>query len=307
MPGLFEVEEKNPHLTWQMLKTVDDSRIDNGRRRLEELWQCFQPYADSYFRHEFARHPHQRFWEMFLCVFLLKAGKKVIAKSDRVQSGPDILVEEEGERIWIEAVTPTTGELGKPDTVPEFEADGEVHTVPDDSLLLRYLQGMDEKRKKLQSYLDNKIISPGDLYIVAINAGGQDGFGVVSGVIERALYPNRTKTLGDPNWMWGPPCQIVKSNGSYVPASVFVREDYQNIAGVIFSPSGIGNLASLTAEFHYLPNPNCDLRLAPRWVQWTREYVLCEGPEHLLLVGLEHSREIARVLGPFPSLPANCG
>ena len=307
MPGLFDLEEPNPHLTWQSLKTIDDSRIDNIRQCLEELWQCFRPYADSNFRHEFARHPHQRFWEMFLCAFLLEAGKKVIAKSDRVQSGPDILVEEEGERVWIEAVTPTTGELGKPDSVPEFQADGKVHTVPDDSLLLRYLQGMDEKKKKLQSYLDNKIISPDDPCIIAINTGDQDGFGAFSGVFERALYPNRTKTWGGTNWMWGPPYRIVKSNGSYVPASIFVRADYQNITGVIFSPSRIGNLASPTAEFHYFPNPNCDLRLEPKWVQWTREYVLCESPGHFSLVELEHSQKIAQVLGPFPSLPVSGG
>ena len=149
MSDLFEVEEQNPHLTWQNLKSVDDSRTNNIRQRLEELWQCFQPYADSHFRQEFSRHPHQRFWEMFLCVFLLKSGKKVIAKSDRVESGPDILVEEEGKRIWIEAVVPTTGELGKPDTVPELKVDGQIHAVPDDSLVLRYLQGMNEKEEEI--------------------------------------------------------------------------------------------------------------------------------------------------------------
>ena len=157
----------------------------------------------------------------------------------------------------------------------------------------------------MQSYLDNEVISPGDLCMVAINGGDQDGFGGLSGVLERALYPNRTKTWGDRHWMWGPPGQIVKSNGSHVSASVFVRANYRQITGVIFSPSAIGNLAGLAEDFHYFPNPNCDLRLEPRWVQWTREYVLYESPDDPLLIEIEHSREIARVLGPFPSLPVN--
>ena len=146
MEGLFELNIQDPHQTWQSLKTADDARVCKIRQRLEELWQYFHPYADSNFRHEFAKHPHQRFWEMLLCVFLLESGKNVIAKRDRVQSGPDILVKERGETIWIEAVTPTTGEPAKPDTVPDFQADGKAYSVPDDSLLLRFLQAMDEKR-----------------------------------------------------------------------------------------------------------------------------------------------------------------
>ena len=303
MDSLFEVRVLRPHFTWQGLRAVGDARICLIRQRLEELWQSFQPYADSHFRHEFAKHPHQRFWEMFLCVFLLESGKNVVAKSDRVQSGPDILVEEDGE-IWIEAVAPATGEPGKPDTVPELQADGKTHSVPGDPLLLRFLQAMDEKRKKQESYLADKIIAPGDPYIIAINAGDQDGFGGFSGVFDRALYPTRTKTLGDPDWKWGDPYQVTKSNGSVVPASVLVGKDYQNIAGVIFSPSGIGDLASPAEEFHFFPNPNCDTRIAPKWAQWTREHVLSGSAGCPSLIELEHGQERARVLGQFPSSPS---
>ena len=107
-----------------------------------------------------------------LCVFLLKSGKNVIAQRDRAQSGPDILVKEAGETIWIEAVTPTPGEPPRPD-----RADGEVYPVPDDSLLLRFLQAMNDKRNRLQSYVDDSLIAPDDLRIIAINAGDQKGFG----------------------------------------------------------------------------------------------------------------------------------
>ena len=107
-----------------------------------------------------------------LCVFLLKSVKNVIAQRDRAQSGPDILVKEAGETIWIEAVTPTPGEPPRPD-----RADGEVYPVPDDSLLLRFLQAMNDKRNRLQPYVDDSLIAPDDLRIIAINAGDQKGFG----------------------------------------------------------------------------------------------------------------------------------
>ena len=303
MESLFEVKVQDPHSTWQSLKTADDARIYKIRQRLEELWPYFHPYADSNFRDEFARHPHQRFWEMLLCVHLVESGKNVIAKRDRVQSGPDILVKEAGETIWIEAVTPTAGEPAKPDTVPDFQADGEVYTAPNDSLLLRLLQGMDEKRNRLQSYIDNSIIAPDDLRIIAINAADQKGFGGFAGVFERVLYPTQTKTWGDTDWTWGIPCQVLKGNGSVVPASVFVKPEYRDITGVIFSPSTISDMVSPMVEFHYFPNPNSGIRLPTKWVQWTREYVMSDSLDHAALIGMEHCQEVTRVLGQFPLSP----
>ena len=125
---------------------------------------------------------------------------------------------EAGETIWIEAATPTAGEPAKPDTVPDFQADGEVYTAPNDSLLLRLLQGMDEKRNRLQSYIDNSIIAPGDLRIIAINAADQKGFGGFAGVFERVLYPTQTKTWGDTDWTWGIPCQVLKGQRFRCPS-----------------------------------------------------------------------------------------
>ena len=196
MEGLFELNIQDPHQTWQSLKTADDARVCKIRQRLEELWQYFHPYADSNFRHEFAKHPHQRFWEMLLCVFLLESGKNVIAKRDRVQSGPDILVKEPGETIWIEAVTPTTGEPAKPDTVPDFQADGKAYSVPDDSLLLRFLQAMDEKRNRLQSYVDDSITASDDIHIIAINAGDQKGFGGFTGGFRQSFVSDSNQDIG---------------------------------------------------------------------------------------------------------------
>ena len=218
--SLFDVKVQDSDPTWQKLKTSDHLKVCKIRQMLECLWHTYQPYADSNFRQEFAKHPHQRSWEMLLCCRLLDSEKKIIAKKDRLSQGPDILVEEADQKIWIEAVTPTAGQPGKPDTVPGLQADGEVHAVPDDSLLLRFVQAMEEKKGKFRSYLDDRIVDPNDLCIIAVNGGDQKGSGGFDSVFELAVYPKRIKTLGDEFWKWDACYLLWKSNNASVQASV---------------------------------------------------------------------------------------
>jgi hypothetical protein len=81
------------------------------------LWGRFYPYADEGFVQDFPVHLHQRFWEMYLSVTLLDAGHSIVAP----KPGPDFGLILAGQRIWIEAVTATPGDAGKPDSVPRFE------------------------------------------------------------------------------------------------------------------------------------------------------------------------------------------
>src|SRR6185295_17497257 len=55
----------------------DSSDLGRIRAGLEELWDGYEPYADSGFREEFARHPDERFWEMYLAFRMLEAGRKL--------------------------------------------------------------------------------------------------------------------------------------------------------------------------------------------------------------------------------------
>ena len=294
MKLLFDLTIQDPNQTWLQLKTNNSPKILKIRHRLEDLWQTFEPFADANFRQEFAKHPHQRFWEMLVCAHLLKSGKNVAPKNARVQKGPDILVKDPNVFIWIEAVTPTAG---KTNTVPVLQVDDNVHTVPDDPLLLRFVQALEEKRQKFRKYLKDGIVAADDLRIVAVNAGDQGGSGIFSNVFDPAVYPPRAKTWGGYERTWGSPCKIEKSNGSIVPASIFTSADSQGITGAIFSPSSMGNLVGSDTEFHYFPNPNSDTRLPAGWLQWTREHIMSDQPA---LIELEHGREIAKVVGQFP-------
>ena len=227
--------------------------------------------------------------------------KKIIAKKDRLSQGPDILVEEADQKIWIEAVTPTAGQPGKLDTVPGLHADGEVHAVPDDSLLLRFLHAMEEKRRKFCSYLDDHIVDPNDLCIIAVNGGDQKGSGGFDSVFELAVYPNRIKTLGDEFWKWDACYPLRKSNNASVQAGVFVTAEYKDIIGTIFSPSTIGNLVDSVIEIQYFPNPNSIRRITVNWVPWSKEYVIRKSSSQMIISKMENRLETAKMLGPFPA------
>ena len=298
--SLFDVTVQSSASTWEKLKTSENPKVCKIRQKLECLWNTYQPYADLNFRQEFAKHPHQRFWEMLLCCRLLAWGKNVIPKKYRPQQGPDILVRDAEQQIWIEAVTPTVGQPGKLDTVPGLRVDDDAHAVPDSQLLLRIAQVLEEKRKKFSSYLDNSIVDPNDLCIIAVNGGDQGGFGGFDSVFEPAVYQNRIKTSGDEFWRWDTPCLVQKSNNALVQASVFVTAGYKGIAGAMFSPSMIGNLANSKIEIQYFPNPNSIRRITTNWVPWAKEYVIHEPSSPTVISEMRYGKEIARVLGQFP-------
>ncbi|HUS54634.1 MAG TPA: hypothetical protein VMY41_11595, partial [Thermohalobaculum sp.] len=94
------------------------------RECIDHLWESFYPFADKDFVSEFARQPDARFWEMYLTTSLLANGKNVRPRAERPKAGPDILVEESGTRVWIEAVTFGPGIDVNPDRVLPLKFDG---------------------------------------------------------------------------------------------------------------------------------------------------------------------------------------
>ena len=115
MCSLFNVECSNSDPLWQAIKEAVTPQHASLRDKLQALWETYKQYADKNFREEFARRTHQRFWEMYLASRLLNQGKTLMPKDDRALSGPDILIEGAGHRIWIEAVAPTSGATDNPD------------------------------------------------------------------------------------------------------------------------------------------------------------------------------------------------
>jgi hypothetical protein len=91
---------------------------------------------------------------MYLTVSLIKEGYEVSAP----KPGPDVGIRFNGCRIWFEATSPTRGEDGKSDQIPDVKAvalgkEPVFQDVPNDKMLLRYLNAISEKRRQHMLWL----------------------------------------------------------------------------------------------------------------------------------------------------------
>lgn len=166
-----------------------DVHCSQARAHCEDLWTDFGEFADPNFRTEFASRTHQRWFEMYLAVSLVRAGHEIAAP----KPGPDILLNANGCRIWIEATCATHGEPGRPDSIPSREP-GQIHREPTDQYVLRIRSALHEKQKAYRSYVNGGVVGRGDVTLVAINVYEVDGVGpYVGDHFRRSLYG-----LGDP-------------------------------------------------------------------------------------------------------------
>ena len=141
-----------------------------ARENCELLWTTYENYADPEFRIEIRGNFDARYWEMYLTTYLIKQGYKVKCP----KPGPDVGIVFARRRIWFEATSPLRGADDAADQVPALKAValGEqpvVDTVPNEKMVLRYLNSISEKRRQHTSWLKQGIVSPEDAFVIAIN------------------------------------------------------------------------------------------------------------------------------------------
>lgn len=161
---LFQVEPANACAAFKNLRAAENDFTVAGRAHCEDLWKDFEGFADPDFVTEFATRMHERWFEMYLTVTLLRAGFAVECR----KPGPDVLITVDGRRIWIEATVATPGEPGLPDSVPP-RVFGKVTATPIRQMALRVRNALSSKEKVFRGYLDKKIVAPEDLLVLAIN------------------------------------------------------------------------------------------------------------------------------------------
>jgi hypothetical protein len=132
------------------------------------LWERFCGFADPHFLTEVRRDFHARFWEMYLTCALQEYANQQGAVLSCPKPGPDILLERDGNRVWVEAVVATNGLPGRPDSVVEPNPDGS-GKIPEEKLVLRYANAISEKYRKYRGYLRDGIIHKNDAFVIAIN------------------------------------------------------------------------------------------------------------------------------------------
>jgi type I restriction enzyme S subunit len=274
----------------------DEERGEKYKSNMEGLWKIYRPYADDDYREQLAQDFHGRFWEMYLTCTLIEKSYGVVPKRTR-SLGPDVLIEDSSRRIFVEAVTPSAGDDTNPDQVPEFKANTfRAERVPDDQITLRYCGSISDKYKKYESYVEKGIISPSDLYIVALNSckirvGTIDSRdeGDLPRIV-RAVLPvgPLQATIGtSPNptvqWQYQYRPSLSRAGGSTVPTDQFMKEEYAGMSGILYSHSDFANRPDQVGDdFIFLHNPQSARNSIPeRYFRMGVEYLVRLEGDHL--------------------------
>ncbi len=267
-------------LGYQNIRDTDTGPSPEIRALLENNWEHFRPYADETFREEFSAQPDARFWEMYLCVRLLKARKNVVDRNNRPADGPDFCVIEDDGPVWIEAVTFGHGDDKNPDRVPEMQFDGVAHNVPVSEVELRISSVFIKKSLKFLTYIDQGLVPKNERQLIAINPGktSQQASFEGRGSPMCVLYP-----LGDQyvtffkdsaatDSGYHRRTEIEKASGAKVPIGMFADEQHNHLSGVIWSKTTLGNFFFRENDLTFYPNGTPISALRPGWLDWGGEW-----------------------------------
>lgn len=252
-------------------RDVDNCFAHQARENCERLWEIYEPHADPEFLTEIGNHFDARYWEMYLTTSLIDQGYKVTCP----KPGPDVGVLFNGARIWFEATLPTRGADASPDQVPELQDDA-VQTVPNEKMVLRYLNSISEKyNHQYKSWTSKGVISPNDSFIIAVNPrqlGHEYGPGSPPRILQAAF------TIGNPYAVLDQKTgrliktgyrfreKIEKSSGTSVQTGVFMQNEYSGLSGLLCSRIDVANQPDkMGADFELAPNPKAK---APLWSEF---------------------------------------
>jgi type I restriction enzyme S subunit len=265
---------------FENLRQAQSDEANACREFTEQLWEKYHPYADANFLDEIRLHFHSRFWEMYLTCALLQDGSERGYRVSCPKPGPDNLIEHEGKRIWIEAVTVTDGELGNPNSIDP----GEPHSsVMDQRIILRYRTAIDEKRRRYQDYRAKDIVGIADPYIVAVNGFGLSGMFKWDAEMPRILkavfpmgtlefvFERNTRKAVRLQHQYRP--NIYKASGAAVSTELFISDEYCTVSGVIRSFAN-ANMAThpLGVDFVMVHNPRAMNPMPQKLIKAEREY-----------------------------------
>ncbi len=198
---------------------------------IEKLWQDYNPYADRDFPEQFQRDLDSRFWEMYLTCTLLYKSLPVTPRSNRPNKGPDILIENNDNRIWVEATARGCGEFINPDRVEDFEMGRVINILDEDEkIILRFTGAIKDKFEQYKDYLAEGVVSSSDAYIIAINSCKINIAECEVGIprIIRSLIGQAVK----------------RKSGEKIETNFFLNPEYENISGIIFSSFYINSIAT---------------------------------------------------------------
>jgi hypothetical protein len=251
-----------------------------ARANCDDLWRDFEPYASGHFLAEFPFRFHQRWFEMYLAVALLRAGLNIACPP---KGAPDVRVQYADRRVlWLEATAPTGGDESTADRVVHPPV-GVGFYVPTEQVTLRVSGALHAKAEKLREYRKAGVIAPEHQALVAINVhriphGTYDaeryGLGAIYGVGPMVLtYDRKSLTPIGSHTDYKP--ELRRSSGSSVDAAPFFHAGFEHVTGALISSTDAANCPqTLGFDFMLLPNPNATPAYTERQVPLGREWRL---------------------------------
>jgi len=249
---------------------------------MEKLWGTYYPYADKDFKKQLAQDFDARFWEMYLTCTLVHKSYEVVPKQGRAR-GPDIKIENASANIWIEAVTPTSGESRKPDSVRTPRM-GVAEEIPDEQITLRYRSAIHDKYfDKYFKYVESRIIRREDCYIIALNScripwaghGDYEPPRIVRSVLpfgwEVVTVSTSSHTAVKSGNQYRP--HLRKASGDKVDTDIFLKTEYSHISAVMSSHVNVANTTSgMGDDFIIVNNPLASKKLPEDFPRVGRKY-----------------------------------
>jgi hypothetical protein len=311
--ALFEIDSPDAHVGYRNLRAGAFPIEREIKAGLEALWARYEPYADANFCQEFSLQPDTRFWEMYLTVRLVDAGRKVRTSAEVPRAnrdvGPDICVRKGTRKIWIEAVSPDQGHEDNPDRVGDWPADEQRIDVEEERrrVELRITTALNSKIEKFKRYRADGIVDERDSCIVAIS-GGQFPlqaiqFGLPPPVT--SVYPlGRERVSFDPQALsfssvfdFAP--QIERMRGRPVGRAAFQDPENSVITGVIWSRRSIGNFLGQPDDFMFVQNKVGSRPIRRTWLKWSEAYFVVEEGQRLWAVKSRRNKKTFKTASGF--------
>ena len=293
--SLFSDSSESSCPEYQHVLNPVNEQCRMAKAHCEDLWRDFSEHANGRFRKEFRLHFHQRWFEMYLTVSLIRAGLTVEYRNR--ERGPDVLLTFAERCVWIEAVCVTEGQAGRPDSVPPLEH-GKVVDVPIRQYVMRIRNSLDAKVKQFKIYLEDGVVGQGDLLVIAINGGDIPFlFTRLSECTKRSLYGvgdlvltlNRATgvVVGSHHEQIE---KIEKASGAEIGVRPFVDGSVDHVSAVLTSGKHpLAPPSRLGGDFVLYPNLSCRTpwvrNLLPVAAEWSFEEDESGGWEGKEIIG----------------------
>jgi type I restriction enzyme S subunit len=279
----------------------DDPNLADQRKFINRLFNDkYEPYADKDFISRFSMECLSRFWELYLGCTLLDRGFQLVLRENLPKEGPDFCIEQNGSRLWIEAVVPTIGSGADSLPLKEEPPPDRFQIVPQDQIILRYCSAIKDKHCAHLRHLKNGVVKADDRFIIAINGAGipiqfSDAgevpyviravlpFGQYSVIVDKATKQVVKAGFKHRN-------VIIKSSGSPVQTNIFLDCTFSFISGLLFANAHPFSAKTLEAASFSLLHHYSPLRPLPQgWFGCGIEWQLRIDGENYVL----HPRRIA--------------